>query len=354
MARPAHRYRKKLGKSPGSMEYVGRREALPTKLTLIDYDAEHFESRPLERVDPVRPFLSTDTVTWLDVSGLRDTQVLERIGKEFDIHPLIMEDVLNTTQRPKAELSDAMVFIVLRMVQLDEKTGRLVVEQVSLILGKNYLITFQELPGDVFDSVRERLKSAKGHLRHSGPDYLAYAIMDSVVDHYFVVLEHIGEQIEVLEGKVLENPDKELVAEIHRLRRDLVAVRRATWPLREEIGALLRTEHSLVDKATLPYLRDLHDHTIRVIETVETHREMATALLDIYLSNTGNRLNEVMKMLTIIATIFIPLTFMAGIYGMNFEYMPELSERWAYPTFLIVCVAVAVSMLAFFRRKRWL
>ncbi len=353
-ARVAHRYKKKVGKSPGSMEYVGRREAHPTTLALIDYGPDHCQAKKLERVDPIVPYIASDTITWLDVCGLHNEPVLSRIGREFGIHPLIMEDVLNTTQRPKAEMSDSMVFIVLRMIHLEEKTGRQVVEQVSMIFGKNYVITFQELPGDVLDGLRERIRSGKGRLRASGADYLAYAIMDSVVDHYFLVLEHIGEQIETLEARVLERPDKELVGQIHQVRRDLISLRRATWPLREEIGVLLRQEHPLIDRETLPYLRDLYDHTIRVIETVESHREMASALLDIHLSSTSNRMNEVMKTLTVIATIFIPLTFLAGIYGMNFEYMPELGNRWAYPAFWGICVFVGISMLTIFRRKKWL
>jgi len=343
----------KAGLPPGSLVYVGRRSH-PTRLRVIAYDEDRVRDRALEATGRDFPLHEEAAVTWLDVTGLRDVDVLERIGRGYRIHPLVLEDILNTGQRPRVELFDDSIFLVLKMVNGIGEDGRLDLEQVSLLLEAGSLITVQEKEGDVFGPVRQRLRAGQGRIRRAGADYLAYSLMDAVVDRYFTVLEEIGEQIEQLEDVVVFRPGPTSVGRLHHLRRNLIVLRRAVWPLREELAALMREQHDLIDPATLPYLRDLYDHVLRVIETIETGREMIAGLLDVYLSSVSNRLNEVMKVLTIIATIFIPMTFLTGVYGMNFRHMPELDRWWGYPAVWLVNLGIAGTMLLFFRRKKWL
>jgi len=345
---------KKTGLPPGSMVYVGEKKVEEVKLSVIDYDQDKIEKRDLKNVEEAFPFKETPTVTWLNVTGLHDIDILEKIGGRYDIHPLILEDILNTDQRPKVEITDDYIFIVLKMLSYDSEKHEINAEQVSLIMGENYVITFQEREGDVFNPLRERIENGKGRIRKSGPDYLTYAIIDIIIDNYFLVLELIGEQIEYLEGNVLENPDHTLVQRIQRMKRELIFLRKSTWPLREVISGITRDETSLIKETTNPYLRDLYDHTVQVIDTVETFRDMVSGILDIYLSSVSNRMNEVMKVLTIIATIFIPLTFLAGVYGMNFEYMPELKWHLSYPVLWLVMIGIFIGMLFYFRRKKWI
>jgi magnesium transporter len=345
---------KKIGLPPGSMVHVGEKKVEEVKLAVIDYDQDKIEKRDLKTVEEAFPFKDTPTVTWLNVTGLHNVEVLEKIGTRYNIHPLILEDILNTDQRPKVEIADDYIFIVMKMLSYDSEKHEINAEQISLILGENYVITFQEREGDVFNPVRERIENGKGRIRKVGPDYLTYALIDILIDNYFLVLELIGEQIEYLEGNVLENPDHTLVQKIQSMKRELIFLRKSTWPLREVISGLARDETNLIKEATSPYLRDLHDHTIQVIDTVETFRDMVSGILDIYLSSVSNRMNEVMKVLTIIATIFIPLTFLAGIYGMNFEFMPELKWHWSYPVLWLVMVSVFIGMIFYFRKKKWI
>jgi magnesium transporter len=345
---------KKTGLPPGSMVHVGEKKVEQVKLSVIDYDQDNIKKRDLKNVEEAFPFKDTPTVSWLNLTGLHDIEILEKIGTRYNIHPLILEDILNTDQRPKVEITDNYIFIVLKMLSYDPEKHEINAEQVSLIMGENYVITFQEREGDVFNPLRERIENGKGRIRKSGPDYLTYAIIDIIIDNYFLVLELIGEQIEYLEGNVLENPDHILVQRIQRMKRELIFLRKSTWPLREVISGITRDETSLITEATHPYLRDLYDHTVQVIDTVETFRDMVSGILDIYLSSVSNRMNEVMKVLTIIATIFIPLTFLAGIYGMNFEYMPELKWHWSYPVLWLVMIGIFIGMLFYFRRKKWI
>ncbi|MEJ2535726.1 MAG: magnesium/cobalt transporter CorA [Calditrichia bacterium] len=345
---------KKTGLPPGSMVHVGEKKVEQVKLSVIDYDQDNIKKRDLKNVEEAFPFKDTPTVSWLNLTGLHDIEILEKIGTRYNIHPLILEDILNTDQRPKVEITDNYIFIVLKMLSYDPEKHEINAEQVSLIMGENYVITFQEREGDVFNPLRERIENGKGRIRKSGPDYLTYAIIDIIIDNYFLVLELIGEQIEYLEGNVLENPDHTLVQRIQRMKRELIFLRKSTWPLREVISGITRDETSLITEATHPYLRDLYDHTVQVIDTVETFRDMVSGILDIYLSSVSNRMNEVMKVLTIIATIFIPLTFLAGIYGMNFEYMPELKWHWSYPVLWLVMIGIFIGMLFYFRRKKWI
>ncbi|MGC9308738.1 MAG: magnesium/cobalt transporter CorA [Thermoplasmatota archaeon] len=343
-----------VGLPPGSLVYRGEKPAGPVKITLLDYDASHLEEREIQQVEECFPFKDEPTITWVNIDGLHEVDILEKIGRHFDIHPLVLEDIMHTEQRPKMEDFDDYIFLIFKMFYYDPTADHLKTEQVSLLLGPNWVISFQEEPGDVFELIRERIRSAKGRIRKMGADYLAYALMDAVVDNYFLVLEKIGEAVEDIEEEVVADPDPETLQHIHRLKRGLIYLRKSVWPLREVISGLERVETDLIDKQTGIFLRDVYDHTIQVIDTVETFRDMVSGMLDVYLSSVSNKMNEVMKVLTVIATIFIPLTFIAGIYGMNFAHMPELEWQWSYPFVWLVMGCVAIVMLIYFRRKQWL
>jgi magnesium transporter len=345
---------KKAGLSPGTMVHVGEKQTEKVTLSVIDYDPEKIDTRELGTVEEAFPFKDTPTITWLNITGLHDVKLLEKLGKKFLIHPLIMEDILNTDQRPKVEIFEDYLFVVIKMLPFDVDKQEITHEQISLIVGNNFVITFQERKGDVLDSIRHRLKNPKGRLRKHGADYLAYTIIDVIVDHYFILLEKLSEKIEFLEEKVTDNPDQQLVNQIQFLNRELIFIKKSVWPLRELIRGLIREETPIITDYTSPYLKDVYDHTIQVIETVDTFREIVTGVLNIYLTSVSNKMNEVMKVLTIIATIFIPLTFIAGIYGMNFEFMPELKWTWAYPGIWGLMLFVFLGMIFYFKRKKWL
>ena len=345
---------KKTGLPPGTLVHIGEKKREKTKITILDYDALHFEEEEVKSVDECLLFKDKPTVTWMNVDGIHQVEILERLGDRFGLHPLVVEDILNTDQRPKMEDFSDYIFIVLKMLYYDEKSNEIVTEQASLILGPNLVISFQEREGDVFDPIRERIRSEKGRIRKMGADYLAYALVDSIVDNYFLILERLGEKIEDLEEELVTNPTPETLQIMHELKREMIFLRKSVWPLREVISGLERGESSLIKESTGIYLRDVYDHTIQVIDAVETLRDMLSGMLDIYLSSISNRMNEIMKVLTIIATIFIPLTFLAGVYGMNFKYMPELERPWAYPMVWLIMLAIGLLMLIYFRRKRWL
>ncbi len=343
-----------VGLPPGSLVYTGERPGGPVKITLLDYDESTFNEKELQRVEECFPFREKPTVTWVNVDGIHEVDVIEHIGRHFDVHPLTLEDILNTGQRPKMEDFDSYLFIIFKMFYHGSDVDHLKTEQVSLLLGPTWVISFQEVEGDVFEPIRQRIRNAKGRIRRMGADYLAYALIDAVVDNYFLVLEKIGEEVEHIEEELIADPSPETLHVIHRLKRELILLRKSVWPLREVIGGLERSETMLIDQKTGIYLRDVYDHTIQVIDTIETFRDMVSGMLDIYLSSVSNRMNEVMKVLTIIATIFIPLTFIAGIYGMNFTHMPELKWPWGYPLVWLVMLGVAVTMVIYFRRRQWL
>ncbi len=308
----------------------------------------------MESVEDCRVFRDKSTITWINVDGLQDLALLETLGKCYGLHPLALEDILNTDQRPKTEDYGDYLYTVLRMFYYGTDAKEFVSEQISIILGKNFVITFQERAGDVLDPVRERIRNGKGRVRTSGADYLAYALIDAIVDGYFAVLEQIGESIEALEMQLLDDPSQDILREIHRLKRELLFFRKSVWPVRELISSLRRDMPNMIQKETGYYLRDVHDHSIQVIDVVETLREILSGMLDIYLSTVSNRMNSVMKVLTIIATIFIPLTFIAGVYGMNFKYMPELDWPWSYPLLWGVMIAILIGMVVYFKKKDWL
>jgi magnesium transporter len=336
------------------MVHVGEKKVDKILISVIDYDPEKIDSRILLTVEKAFPFKDSPTISWLNVTGLHEIKILEKLGKKFQIHPLVMEDILNTEQRPKVEIFEDHLFVVLKMLSFDGTKKEISHEQISLIVGNNYVITFQEHEGDVLDPIRERLKNTQGRLRKHGADYLAYTIIDVIVDHYFILLEKLSEKIEFLEENVTTNPDQSLVQHIQVLKRELIYLRKSVWPLREVISELIRDETPLITDYTGPYLRDVYDHTIQVIDTIETFRDMVSGILDIYLSSVSNKMNEVMKVLTIIATIFIPLTFIAGIYGMNFEFMPELKWPWAYPLLWGLMILMFSGMVFYFRKKKWI
>ena len=345
---------KKAGLPPGTLVHEGERKIETVRISIIDYDETHFLEREVERIEECFPFKDEPTVTWVNIDGLHDVEIIEKIGSHFDIHPLVLEDILSVGQRPKMEDFNDYLFLTIRMLSYDDKNGDILSEQVSIVVGKNFVISLQEREGDVFDPIRERLRNRKGRIIKLGADYLAYALLDIIVDNYFNILEKVGDEVEMMDEEIVGNPAPETLQGIQRMKREMIFLRKSIWPLREAIMGLERSESKLIKKSTAIYLRDVYDHTIQVIDTVEALRDMISGLLDIYMSSISNKMNEVMKVLTIIATIFIPLTFIAGIYGMNFNYMPELKFNWAYPAVLVVMVVVAVFMVNYFRRKRWL
>ncbi|MDY6910672.1 MAG: magnesium/cobalt transporter CorA [Thermodesulfobacteriota bacterium] len=350
----ARRHSEKLGMPPGSLVFVGEQRRDRIAITLADFGSGHLEQAAVDIPEACLEYRRRPSITWVDVSGLHEPDKVERLGKCFDIHPLIMEDILNTTQRPKIELFENMVFAVLKAFWLDEARQVIAVEHVSLILGERFVLSFQEGGKDVFAPVRERLQNPRGRIRTMGADYLFYTLMDTIVDHCFGVLEEMGERIEELEEALLESLDQEMLSEIHRLKRETLFLRKSLWPLREVVGRMDRGESRLFQEATRPYIRDLYDHTLQVVDTLENYREMSSALLEVYLTNVSNRTNEVMKVLTVIATLFIPITFLAGVYGMNFDYMPELKWRWGYPAVWVVMIAMGAGMLGYFKSRKWL
>jgi len=345
---------KKAGLPPGTLVHVGEKKTERTRITIIDYDEAQFQEKEAKTIEESFPFKDKPTVTWINIDGIHEVDIVEKIGKHFGMHPLILEDIVNTGQRPKMEDFDDYIFVVLKMLYYDERENRINAEQVSLILGSNFVISFQEEAGDVFNPIRERIRNAKGRIRKMGADYLAYALIDAIVDNYFIILEKIGESIEDMEEELVTNPTPETLQAIHNMKREMIFLRKSVWPLRELVSGLERAESSLIHESTGIYLRDVYDHTIQVIDTIETFRDMISGMLDIYLSSISNKMNEVMKVLTIFAALFIPLTFVAGVYGMNFEFMPELKVRWGYFVVLSLMIAVGAVMIFYFKRKKWL
>ncbi|ADN02277.1 magnesium/cobalt transporter CorA [Spirochaeta thermophila] len=344
--------RKQPGSPPGTLVYTGP-PVEEFELTVIQYDAHTYREFSLERVEDLSSRLDPSLTTWINLVGLHHVGAIEALGSMLHLHPLTLEDILNVIQRPKLEDYEDYLFLVFHMLTYDHAARTVESEQVSMVLKDHILVTFQERKGDVFEPVRDRLRRNRGIIRTHGTDYLLYALADVIVDHYFLILEHLEEETERLETQVVEDPSPQVVSPLHTVKRNLLTLRKSVWPLREVLAALTREQSSLVSRVGL-YMRDVYDHTIQVIDMVETLRDMASGLLDLYLSSVSNRMNEVMKVLTIIATLFMPLTFIAGIYGMNFRYMPELEWRWGYPAVLALMLALGIGMLFYFKRKKWL
>lgn len=353
--------KKRPGTPPGTLVYEGEPPATPVRLDVIDYDATRLETKTVEDVEACAAYRDTPSVTWINVEGVHDVAVVERLGALFGLHPLTLEDVVSPDQRPKLEEYADYAYLVLQMMHYDHATGRITPEQVSLVFGHGFLLSFQEgKQGDVFEPVRRRLAEGHSLLRSHGADFLAYSLIDVVVDYYMDILEGLGEHVEALEDVVTQHPATDHLRTINALRRQVIGLRRSIWPLRDVVVALERSDRPFVTDAIDPYLRDVYDHTVRTVELIEAARELLAGLVEMHLSTAGNRLNEVMKVLTIIATFFLPLTFIAGIYGMNFNpaasplNMPELNWFFGYPFALGLMAVVAVGMYVFFRRKGWL
>ena len=354
MSRLVKDSKKKIGVSPGSAVFIGNRKADSVNISIFDYNESAITERNTKKIEDCFPFKDTPTVTWLNIDGLHETHAIEAAGKEYDLHPLVVEDILNTHQRPKIEIYDYYIFVSLKMLSGVNDSYMVESEQVSLVLGRNFVFSFQEKEGDVLDSLRVRIREGKGRVRKMGPDYLLYAIMDIIIDHYFLILEKIGDKVEAFEEELMKEPKPDTLHDIYNLKREILFLRKSVWPLREAVSTLEKCESDLINEKTSPYLRDLYDHIIQVIDAVETTRDLLSGMLDLYLSSVSNKMNEVMKVLTIIATIFIPLTFIAGIYGMNFEYMPELKWKYAYFVVWFIMVLLGLGMLKFFRNRKWL
>lgn len=345
---------KKAGMAPGTLVHIGERKIEETKITLINYDQTQLEEKQLDNIEDTFHYKDTPPITWINIDGLHEVEIIEKIGQYFGIHPLTLEDIVNTGQRPKFEEFENYIFVVFKMLRIDEATHHISSEQVSLILGPHYLISFQEREGDVFNFVRERIRKGKGRIRKSGSDYLAYALVDAVVDHYFIILETLGEKIEHFEEQLSANPNPETLQGIYDLKREIIFFRKQVWPIREVLNNMKKEDSPLVQESSKVFISDVYDHTIQVVDTIESFRDILSGMMDLYLSTVSNKMNEVMKVLTIMATIFIPLTFVAGIYGMNFKYMPELEWKWSYPLLWVLLVSIFFIMFLWFKRKHWL
>jgi magnesium transporter len=346
---------KKSGLAPGTLVHIGKKRDEPIKITLIDYNEKNIVEREIVNIEDSFKFLDKKTVTWINIDGIHQTEIIEKIGKHFNMHPLILEDVVNSEQRPKVEDYGEYIFVVLKMLYLDDKKDEIQAEQISLILSEKFIISFQEEKGkDVFDVVRQRIRSGKGKIRKHGPDYLAYSLIDAIVDNYFIILEALSESLGDLEEEVVENPSINTSKSINSLKRELIFLRKCVWPLREVIRNLETSESSLIKDSTKIYFRDVYDHTIQVIDNVETFRDVISGMLDVYLSSISNKMNEIMKVLTVFSAIFIPLTFIVGIYGMNFKFFPELEWKYSYPLLWIFMIGLVFGMLFYFKKKKWL
>jgi magnesium transporter len=324
---------------------------IPKSIHLFHYTADSLEETDVAFVDDIARYKDKEGITWVNVDGLGNADIIHELGALFGVHPLAIEDVLSARQRPKVDDYGSHIYLVIQMLRCEET---LETEQVSIFLGPNFVLTFEERPGDCLEPVREHLRKGAGPLRRQGADYLVHAIVDTIVDNYFPFLERLGEAVEEIENEVVASPTRRTLAHVHDVRRDLIDVRRCTWPLRDAINSLLRSDNPVVGRTTQLYLRDCYDHVVLVIDVLETYRELIGQLMEVYVSSVSNRLNEVIKVLTVVATIFIPLTFIVGLYGMNFKWMPELEWPWGYPAVLGVMILVTVGMLLFFRHKGWL
>ena len=347
------KHHKKIGQVPGTLIYTGDK-ANNLTIEVFDYNIDRIEEKDLIKIEDAFAYKSTDSITWININGLNHINEIDKIGKHYNLHPLILEDIVNTGQRPKIDEYDNYIFVVLKMLYYNSDEN-IVSEQVSFILGENYVLSFQEAEGDVFDSVRERLRFSKGRIRGLGSDYLLYTLIDAVTDHYYFIIETMGNKIEDLEDNLFNGQSKnEISQQIQDLKREVLKVRRAIFPLREIINRIEKTDNKLILDKTLHYFRDIYDHIIQISENIDIYREMIWGLMDMYMTSISNKMNEVMKVLTIIATIFIPLTFIAGIYGMNFDNIPELHYKYSYFILWAVMIVLFIGMLAYFKRKKWL
>jgi len=355
---PIHLTRKKskqseiVGKAPGSLIYTGLQKDMKVTMSVIRYNSETYERFQIDNVADASNEKNIEQISWININGIHDTKIIESIGKDFELHSLLLEDILNIEQRPKIEEYEGNMVVFFKMLYITD--GKLDIEPLSIVLGPNYLISFQEREGDIFDNVRERIENSHGRIRKRGADYLLFALMDAVIDNYFVVMEDIAERLEELEDKLFEESDEKLLYELQQYRKQIVSMRRSIYPLREVVGRLDRSQYDIIAEDTERFFRDLYDHTIQIIETIETFKETVSSLKDVYMTGVSNRMNEIMKVLTLIATIFIPVTFVAGVYGMNFDNMPELHWEYGYPAAWLLMALMGLGMFVFFRKKKWL
>lgn len=340
---------------PGTLTYTGDKEKKDIKVEVIEYAPESHQVTDAKSVDIAFNKSKAKEIRWINVNGLSQTEQIERLGNHYQLHPLILEDIVDTNQRPKIDEYPDYLFVVFKMLYYNAHGG-FVIEHISLVLGQDYVITFQESDGDIFDSLRQRIANAKGRIRGAGSDYLMFAIMDAVVDHYMTLIEALGERIEDLEDFLFlnNNNTKDITQEIQDLKREVLRIRRAVYPFKEVVHHLEKLETHLIEHRTLSYIRDLYDHIVQVTDSIDIYREMTWGLMDMYMTTISNKMNEVMKVLTIMASIFIPLTFLAGIYGMNFDHMPELHSKYGYYYLLGLMLIVFIAMIIYFKRKKWL
>jgi magnesium transporter len=345
-------YSKKAGLPPGKPIFVGEQKVEKPNINVIKYNDTIVKEFNVKNTEEIVGLVSDDTVTWIGVHGLHNVELIQDVCSIFSIHPLVQEDIVHLDQRPKVEDLNDYIFIILRMFYFEN--NNLADEQVSIILGKNYVITFQEKPTDIFEPLKERIRSKKFRVNKQGADYLAYSLIDAIVDNYFVIIETLGDDVEAVEDMLLDNPTNNLLEQIHVLKRHMISIRRSVWPLRELVSKFERMESQLIQESTIIYIRDVYDHTIQIIDSIENYRDILSGMLDTYLSSISYKMNDIMKTLTIMSTIFIPLTFIVGVYGMNFEYMPELKWKLGYLGVWIVMISISFGLFFFFRKKKWL
>lgn len=339
---------------PGSLEPKPEEAVQPVTMHMFLYDENSFEEKELQSLEEFFATPIDGKVVWLNINGIHDTGLLQQLGDRYDIHPLVLEDITHTYQRPKLDDYEDFLYLVLKMITYDDITREIYTEQVSIVLLKGLVISFQEREGDVFDPIRERIRTGRGRLRKMGADYLAYALMDIIVDTYFSILEQIGLRMEPIEKTLMSQPTEKTMHEIHHMKREIIYLFNTLWPLRQLVTSLQQNESKLINKSTRFFLRDIYDHIMQVVDTIQSLRDVVSGMMDMYMSIVNNKMNEVMKVLTVIATIFIPLTFIAGIYGMNFTYMPELQWKYGYFAVLGVMFCIFIGMLVYFKRQRWL
>ena len=345
---------KKAGLPPGSLVHVGEVMETEVRITIVDYNKDVIEEQTVESIEQILQCREKDTVTWVNIEGLGNIELVGAIGEAFNIHPLVLEDILNTHQRPKLEEYDDYLYCVLKGISLAENGFSVEYEQISMLILNDFVFTFKEKQDELFEPVRRRLRSSKGHFRSQGADYLAYVILDTIVDSYFTLQDSLDDIVDSVEEELLTEPTPKTLGTIQSVKRELIIIRRTISPLREMLNAILRSESTLIEEKSLIYFRDISDHVLRISESIESSRDMIAGLLDIYITTISNKMNEIMKVLTVFASIFIPLTFIAGIYGMNFEYMPELKWKWAYPALWMAFIAIPVILLVYFKKKKWL
>lgn len=333
--------------------YVGKERNETVTIDIIDYSATHIEEKTVEHIAECANYKGTDTVTWISVTGVHNPKIVEEVCNIFDIHPLIQEDILNTQQRTKIEEFENYLFITFKNVETDKLTGEIDTEQISVILGHNFLISFQEVHHQIFDDIKQRIRTAKGTIRQHKPDYLLYKIMDAAVDNYFVIIDKIGEKVEDIEEETLYYPTQKTTFKIQDIKKDILLMHKHILPMREALNKLEADVTDLIETKTLNYFRDVYDHTYQAYDTVENYRNLLSDLMSIYFSTMSNKLNQVMKVLTFISTIFMPLSFLAGVYGMNFKYFPGMNYPYAYHIFWVVTISVVVGMVIYFKKKKW-